>query len=89
MSNALKEVTIKPKTEFECGLNCRFLRRYCCVRKILLEAIWCCELYNEKLIFIAEDNFIHRSSHCNNTYLFTMKIPDNTKDLVEMFTEEP
>jgi hypothetical protein len=85
----LKEVTIKPKTEFECGLNCRFLRRYVCARKILLEAMWCCELYNEKLIFIEDDNFIHRSAHCNNTYLFTLKASDNAALPFETIIEEP
>jgi hypothetical protein len=68
-----KEVTINPKSQWECGLECPFLRRYDSTR----EGTWWCTLYSTKLMFLTEQLLIHRTPKCDGTYLFTMEVPND------------
>jgi hypothetical protein len=71
-----KEVTVEPKNQFECGLGCRFLRRY----DSTAEGAWWCTLFSTKLFFQKETLLIHRTAKCDGSYLFTMRVPeDETK----------
>jgi hypothetical protein len=64
-----KEITVEPKNKFECGLNCNFLRRF----DGILGGTWWCNLYSDKLIYIKDQEILHRHSKCDGSYLFTME----------------
>jgi hypothetical protein len=68
-----KEITIRTRNQFECDLDCPYLRRFDSSSK----GTWWCNLYNSRLLFMKKEYLIHRHSRCNKTYLFTMKSSPN------------
>jgi hypothetical protein len=79
-----KEVTIRPKNEFECGLDCQYLRKY----DSLLGGHFFCILFSTKLPLIADATEIHRAPKCDGTYLFTMKVPDDESQPISFETDD-
>jgi hypothetical protein len=58
-----KEIKVYPLNDFECSIQCPFLRKYSSVMSF--GSYWVCELYNTRLTVI-EDK-VHRAAKCNNT----------------------